>query len=252
MGVRFECPAGHKLHVKTELAGKRGICPECGAKFIVPSFSGERVAEDNGAATNSTVMVNPPPSQGGARGGIPGASSSQQVGSSATASSVVVTPPPLTQSPATPAPAASEPAAWYIRPASGGQFGPASDEVFAQWIAEGRVSADSWVWRNGWTDWKAGGEALQEYGARVPVAPALAMAAAAATPEVTAALGGPAVIVTTPHAATTGAAAHVDATTAESRRAEIKRRKQKVRNLSILLGVVALAMLAALVVVLFR
>ena len=61
MGVRFECPAGHKLHVKTELAGKRGICPECGAKFIVPSFSGERVAEDNG---------DPPPSKGGARGGI--------------------------------------------------------------------------------------------------------------------------------------------------------------------------------------
>jgi hypothetical protein len=250
MGVRFECPAGHKLHVKAELAGKRGICPECGAKFIVQSFSGERVAEDNGAATNSTVVVNPPPSKGGARGGIPDATTSQQVVNSTTTTSVVASPPLLTQAPATPPPTPPEPTAWYIRPASGGQFGPASDEVFAQWIAEGRVSADSWVWRNGWTDWKAGGEALREYGARVPAGPALAMAAAAA-PQVNVVEAGPTVVVAAANA-TTAAAAQVDATTAELRRAEIKRRKQKVRNLSILLAVVALAMLAALVVVLAR
>lgn len=228
MGVRFECPAGHKLHVKTELAGKRGICPECGAKFIVPSFSGERVAEDNGATTGSTFVVNPP----------------------ATPSAVATaTPPPAQHTPPVLAPV--EAAAWYIRPASGGQFGPASDEVFAQWIAEGRVSVDAWVWRNGWADWKAGGEALRDYGARVPAGPALAMAAAAAAPADSTA-AGPTVVVTTPHPTTTAAVDHVDATTAEVRRAEIKRRKKKVRNFSILLGVVALAMLAALVVVLAR
>jgi hypothetical protein len=251
MGVRFECPAGHKLHVKAELAGKRGICPECGAKFIVPSFSGERVAEDNGAATNSTVVVSPPPSQGGARGGIQSVANSQSV--AAAVNVVTATPPPLTQAPATPAPAPPEPTAWYIRPASGGQFGPANDEVFAQWIAEGRVSADSWVWRNGWADWKAGGEALREYSARMAAEPALAMAAAAAaTPPVSAVGAGPAIVTAAPQTTTTVAAAQVDATSAEVRRAEIKRRKQKVRNLSILLGVVALAMLAALIVVLAR
>jgi hypothetical protein len=36
MGIRFSCPNGHKLHVKEFLAGKRGICPECGAKFTIP------------------------------------------------------------------------------------------------------------------------------------------------------------------------------------------------------------------------
>jgi hypothetical protein len=214
--------------VKAELAGKRGICPECGAKFIVPSFSGERVAEDNGATTGSTFVVNPP----------------------ATPSAVATaTPPPLQHTPPVLAPV--EAAAWYIRPASGGQFGPASDEVFAQWIAEGRVSVDSWVWRNGWADWRAGGDALREYGARVPAGPALAMAAAAA-PPVNVAEAGPTVVVAAPLATTTDAAAQVDATSAEVRRAEIKRRKKKVRNLSIMLGVVALAMLAALVVVLAR
>ncbi len=37
MGIRVTCPQGHKLHVKTFLAGKRGICPHCGAKFVIPA-----------------------------------------------------------------------------------------------------------------------------------------------------------------------------------------------------------------------
>src|SRR3954468_11735462 len=36
MGIRFNCPNGHKLNVKEYLAGKRGVCPQCGAKFIIP------------------------------------------------------------------------------------------------------------------------------------------------------------------------------------------------------------------------
>src|SRR6187402_2516092 len=36
MGIRFSCPNGHKLNVKEFLAGKRGVCPQCGAKFIIP------------------------------------------------------------------------------------------------------------------------------------------------------------------------------------------------------------------------
>lgn len=115
MGVRFQCPAGHELHVKAHLSGKRGICPQCGAKFIVPSFSGGRVSEAADAP----------------------AAASNGNGASA-----------------------PEDATWYVRPPSGGQFGPVATDVFDQWVAEGRVSADSWVWRSGWPDWKSGREAL--------------------------------------------------------------------------------------------
>jgi len=45
MGIRFLCPNGHKLNVKTFLAGKRAICPECGTKVIVPG-SPEASAEE--------------------------------------------------------------------------------------------------------------------------------------------------------------------------------------------------------------
>lgn len=44
MGIRFLCPNGHRLNVKTFLAGERGICPECDARFIVPAESGGQVA----------------------------------------------------------------------------------------------------------------------------------------------------------------------------------------------------------------
>jgi hypothetical protein len=46
MGIRFLCPNGHKLNVKSDLAGKRASCPECGAKLIIPATdtNGDSVA----------------------------------------------------------------------------------------------------------------------------------------------------------------------------------------------------------------
>ena len=56
-------------------------------------------------------------------------------------------------------PIAEAPAAiWYVRPPSGGQYGPAKGEVMRKWLSEGRVSSDSLVWREGWTDWQAAGK----------------------------------------------------------------------------------------------
>ena len=46
---------------------------------------------------------------------------------------------------------------WYVRPPSGGQFGPAPGDLMRTWVAEGRVSADSLVWREGWRDWQEAG-----------------------------------------------------------------------------------------------
>jgi hypothetical protein len=44
--------------------------------------------------------------------------------------------------------------AWYVRPTSGGQYGPATAEVMRSWLSEGRLNADSLVWREGWRDWQ--------------------------------------------------------------------------------------------------
>jgi hypothetical protein len=61
------------------------------------------------------------------------------------------------------APVASPSASvWYVRPKSGGQYGPATDEVFRHWIREGRVAADAHVWRDGWSDWRLARDASGE------------------------------------------------------------------------------------------
>ena len=53
MGIKFRCPNGHKLHVKSFLAGKKGVCPKCGIKVDVP------------AATNSDDPDDAPTPPGG-------------------------------------------------------------------------------------------------------------------------------------------------------------------------------------------
>lgn len=54
MGIRFLCPNGHKLNVKTFLAGKRAICPDCGARVLVP-FPVD--AEERGTASTDSLRT---------------------------------------------------------------------------------------------------------------------------------------------------------------------------------------------------
>lgn len=81
-------------------------------------------------------------------------------------------------------------AIWYVRPPSGGQYGPARGEVMRKWIGEGRVSPDSLVWREGWGDWRTAAEAFPALGMVTPPMPAPvtpATYAASGTPAYTAA-----------------------------------------------------------------
>jgi len=54
---------------------------------------------------------------------------------------------------------------WYVRPPSGGQFGPAPPDTMRSWIDQGRVSPDSLVWREGWRDWQEAGSVFPQLGA---------------------------------------------------------------------------------------
>lgn len=118
MGIRFLCPNGHKLNVKSFQAGKRGVCPRCGVVVKIPTESTRRsTARKEG---NPEAPAEPPPTDGVD---------------------------PLAE---------HTHAVWYVRPASGGQFGPADADTMRSWIAEGRVGADSLVWQEGWRDWREG------------------------------------------------------------------------------------------------
>lgn len=59
MGIRFLCPNGHKLNVKTELAGKRASCPECGTKLVIPAAgaNGDSVVAAAAPATSGAAAA---------------------------------------------------------------------------------------------------------------------------------------------------------------------------------------------------
>jgi hypothetical protein len=212
MGIRFFCPNGHRLHVKSFLSGKRGVCPDCGVGVEIPRESDARAVAMKGRSTKgattdeprstavldgpehdfsydspSSVVMSTPPAVGNpprvAHGDvalprIPASSEQFADLSLSTGKPPTATPPSngeATQAKpvavpkgvavnAASAPAAADPIAeapaaqWYVRPTAGGQYGPARGDVFRKWIGEGRVAADSLLWREGWADWRSAGE----------------------------------------------------------------------------------------------
>ena len=131
MGIKFLCPSGHKLHVKNFLAGKKAICPRCGARVTVPDASS---GDDDGNETASVDIT---------------ASGIVAAGQEASWQSL-----PAAQSSPEQNPLSDPGGVWYVRPADGGQFGPASSDIMRTWLTEGRVAAGSLVWREGWPSWR--------------------------------------------------------------------------------------------------
>lgn len=165
MGIRFRCPNGHKVHVKAFLAGKMGICPHCQAKMVIPEHSDPELSaeerSDEGGADRGPLDSGPEQA-GGARE----TAAAQPKSGQAPVPAFVAppTPPPAPRAPAAASPELSAAAApeprWYVRPPTGGQYGPASESVFRGWIQDARVAPDAYVWREGWADWRLAREVL--------------------------------------------------------------------------------------------
>lgn len=142
MGIRFLCPQGHKLHVKSFLAGRRGICPHCGARFYIPNQS------------TPSLRVTEVPQRGKPQDAI---ASAQTVSSDAHSESVASADEHAHDGGDKP-----RPGLWYVRGPDGEQYGPADDRVIQRWIEEQRVSADAMVWRDGWDQWRRAGDVFQQ------------------------------------------------------------------------------------------
>jgi hypothetical protein len=156
MGIRLRCPNGHKIHVKSFLAGRRGVCPHCGARFEIPTAA-ETSSDD--AGTDEIAVV---PSNEGAPVGQAALPASTSVAFVATESAL----------PAAPASGTAGGEIWYVRHPLHGHFGPATWETVQRWAAEDRISADSLIWREGWADWRPAPTVLQQQSAAAETAPA--------------------------------------------------------------------------------
>jgi hypothetical protein len=185
MGIRFLCPNGHKMNVKEFLAGQVGICPVCGVKMRIPTEStrpsskkaseqakeqteAAPLASEQAVAPETTIALADKP----AETPLTPAAEVAEATIAATASypSTAAT---FAQSPAeatmTDPLASPESVVWYVRPPSGGQFGPATTEIMRSWLAQGRISPDTLVWREGWPQWKNANEVFPQFRAAVPM-----------------------------------------------------------------------------------
>lgn len=146
------------MNVKAFLAGKRGICPHCDARWDIPMESeipdGAPKIRPNAEATEHAApesMDRPEPiAESSPIGTTTAESSSVAQGRALPSFDAVAT---TREDPI----AASPNAVWYVRPSSGGEFGPAKGDVMRRWMEEGRVGADSMVWCEGWAEWQIAG-----------------------------------------------------------------------------------------------
>ncbi len=155
MGIRFYCPKGHKVHVKEFQAGQTGFCPTCGVRMQIPMESTrpssreekdrQREGEVEFAVSLSDVEIEAPPPLLGEPPAPASSAANTFSASPAGAETSGSGNDPFAQ---------AGDAVWYVRPASGGQFGPATADDMRNWLAEGRIGADSLVWCESWSDWR--------------------------------------------------------------------------------------------------
>lgn len=163
MGIRFFCPNGHKLNVKSHLAGKVGYCPHCDVRLEIPvqstrmssKLGGGPITDEPHATTQTKVPV----------------VSENYVFDDADIVNIleephelladIVLPVPRTQkggskkvSTSLPPCLAEEGIEWFVQIPGGGQYGPKSGETLFSWICEKRISGDMLLWHEGWKDWQ--------------------------------------------------------------------------------------------------
>ncbi|MEM9825480.1 MAG: DUF4339 domain-containing protein [Planctomycetota bacterium] len=162
MGIRFACYAcGERLNIKRELAGKRGICPLCQARFRIPHQDTEFAQPVAALATSAATVGHAENSNDGVftdQGpGVDNASEGPDV-DNARGGTPDIDPLQILDS--------GQDATWYVRPPTGGQYGPADSETLRDWIGQGRVASNSLLWRDGWPQWRAASEAIPEWSGR--------------------------------------------------------------------------------------
>lgn len=169
MGIRFTCHhCSHAMHVKDFQGGKRGKCPHCNKSFRIPAEStdysipildgqSESIAD---APARSTAVITKKLAADPRKPAHTASSNKTQSPVASNAKQPIDKPSSIhaatdtAQLQTMPNAFASAPnAAWYVRPPSGGQYGPADQQLLQLWILENRVTGDSLLWREGQSQW---------------------------------------------------------------------------------------------------
>lgn len=164
MGIVSFCPQGHRVKVKDHLAGKKGVCPTCGARFRIPLASVATPTHAAAATTlpeativslDATIAARLPrvlllnreaePTHGG-----PQAPVSQPRAEPVEEEVELV----VEEARRHPTIAERPDLAWCIAVPGGTASEPMQADALQAWLDSGLPTGDELVWRADWAEWR--------------------------------------------------------------------------------------------------
>jgi len=165
MGIVAFCPQGHRVNVKESFAGKKGLCPTCGAKFRIPGGASAPPGPDAGLPTARLLAVDPAiiatlprvlPFDAAPPAGAP-AAAHDPLPAPAFAPPVAPAQPPLH------AVLAERPdLQWCIAFPGGEPTEPLPAESMQAWLESGQAEGSEVVWRSDWPEWRPAREVFRD------------------------------------------------------------------------------------------
>ena len=147
MGIVAFCPNGHRVKVKDALAGRKGVCPDCDARFRIPLEScaiptARVLSLDAAWAETLPRAVILPADYVFSKGVFSKGALSKDVFSQ------------RAREPALhPAIAEKPDAEWRVAIPGGEPSAPLAGSDMQAWLAAGRATGGEVVWRSEWPDW---------------------------------------------------------------------------------------------------
>jgi hypothetical protein len=133
MGIVAFCPQGHRVKVKDSLAGKKGVCPVCQARFRIPGERGSTLPTGRvisldaaWAATLPRAVILPLPT-------VPPTTSPQ-----VRHARMLDERPDL---------------AWCVATPGGSPSPPMTAREMRAWLETGLATGEELVWRSDWQEW---------------------------------------------------------------------------------------------------
>lgn len=170
MGIVAYCPSGHRVKVKDQFAGKKGICPTCGARFRIPLVSAE---ESPAAARGSALAAGEPTLPMAAVVSLdptlaatlpralplatvqPAAVTRQTVRPEAVDEEAdMLVEAGFTEVPVPAVIAEAPEASWCIALPGGAPSQPMTAGDLLNWLSSGTATGEEVVWRSDWSEWR--------------------------------------------------------------------------------------------------
>lgn len=171
MGIVAFCPNGHRIKVKDEFAGRKGICPTCAAKFRIPDAAPPSAPDRSavnpvGLPTARVVSLDPLftaslPAAFALEPNDAGAAIARESEPADDRSDFMEVDDDVGAAGPAPSPSASHSMlderpdlAWCVAVRGGAPSAPLDAAAMRTWLDSGAATTDTVVWRSDWPDWR--------------------------------------------------------------------------------------------------